>query len=81
MNRLLRVLLFLICLEMGVLLMIVPWTGAWERNYFLERHPALIPYLLNPAFRGAVTGLGMLDVILAAGLLRRRRPTTVATQS
>ncbi len=80
MNRLLRVLLMLIFFELGVLLVFLPWSGAWERNYFLSRYPALIPVLLNPSLRGAVTGLGVLDIALAAGMIRRR-PATVATRS
>lgn len=80
MNRLLRVVLILLCFEMGALLVFVPWSGAWERNYFLTRYPALIPYLLNPSVRGAISGLGVLDIALAAGLIRRR-PETVAARS
>ncbi len=81
MNRLLRVVLILLCFELGVLLVFIPWSYTWERNYFLNRYPALIPYLLNPSVRGAITGLGVLDIVLAGGLLRRRRPATVASRS
>ena len=78
MNRFLRVVLILLC---GVLLVYIPWSYTWERNYFLNRYPALIPYLLNPSVRGAITGLGVLDIVLAGGLLRRRRPATLASRS
>ena len=81
MNRLLRVVLILLCFELGVLLVFIPWSYTWERNYFLNRYPALIPYLLNPSVRGAITGLGVLDIVLAGGLLRRRRPATLASRS
>lgn len=81
MIRLLRVLLILVCFELGILLVFVPWSGAWERNYFINRYPALIPYLLNPSIRGVVSGLGVLDIVMAAGMLRRRRPTSVVTHS
>ncbi len=80
MNRLLRVLFILVCFELGVLLVFLPWSGAWERNYFLNRYPSLIPFLLNPSVRGAISGLGLLDIALAAGMLRRR-PATVVTRS
>ena len=69
MNRLSRILFGLICLESGVLLVWLPWTQFWERNFFLDRYPALIPYLLNPYLRGAVAGLGLLDVAIAASAL------------
>jgi len=81
MNRFLRVVLILIFFEMGALLVYIPWSGAWERNYFLNRYPALIPYLLNPSVRGAISGLGVLDIAMAARMIWRRRPATVATRS
>ena len=69
MPRVLRILLGLICLELGVLLVFLPWSPYWERNFFLQRFPELLPYLLSPFLRGAVTGLGLLDVILAGTIL------------
>lgn len=81
MNRVFRVLLILLCFELGVLLVFIPWSYTWERNFFLNRYPVLIPYLLNPSVRGAISGLGLLDIAVAAGMIRRRRPETVATRS
>ena len=77
MNRVLRVLLILMLFELGVLVAIFPWSPFWERNYFLERHPSLLPLMLNPFLRGAVSGLGLVDLGIAASMVRRRR--TVAT--
>lgn len=76
MNRILHALLVLLCFEMGALLLYLPWSALWEQNYFLSRFPALVPVLLHPALRGAVTGLGVLDILVAAGMIRRR-PLTV----
>ena len=81
MNRLFRVVLILLCFELGVLLVFIPWSYTWERNFFLNRYPVLIRYLLNPSVRGAISGLGLLDIAVAAGMIRRRRPETVATRS
>lgn len=72
MNRILHALLVLLCFEMGALLLYLPWSVLWEQNYFLSRFPALVPVLLHPALRGAVTGLGVLDILVAAGMIRRR---------
>jgi hypothetical protein len=78
MNKLTRFLLILLCFELGVLLVIVPWLGSvWERNFFLDRYPGLIPWLLNPFVRGLVSGLGLLDIWIAAGWALRR-PTRSA---
>ena len=72
MNRLLRVVLIFLCFELGVLLMILPWSAFWELNFFLQRYPALLPILLNPFVRGAISGLGLIDIGIAAGMIRRR---------
>jgi hypothetical protein len=78
MNRLLRVVLVLLCFELGVLLVLIPWSTFWERNFFLDRYPQLIPVVLNSYLRGAISGLGLLDIWIAAGLLRVRRPARAA---
>lgn len=78
MNRLLRLLWIFLVFELGVLLMILPWSVFWERNYFLQRYPALLPILLNPYLRGAISGVGLLDVGIAAGMVRRRLSKALA---
>ncbi len=78
MNRMLRVLTVLLCFELGVILMLIPWSPVWERNFFLDRYPQLIPVLLNSYLRGAISGLGLLDIWIAAGLIRRRSPARPA---
>ncbi len=81
MNVLLRVLLSLNCFLLGVLLVFLPWSGVWERNYFLNHYPTLVPFLLNPSLRGAISGLGLLDIGVAAGLLWRRRAESLAARN
>jgi len=81
MTRFLRVLLILIYFELGALLVFLPWSRFWETNYFLRRFPTVTPYLMSPFLRGAITGLGLLDMAMAAGMIRRRSAPTVATRS
>jgi hypothetical protein len=71
MNRVLHVLLILLCFEIGVLLVFAPWSGLWERSFFLQRYPDLIPWLLNPYMRGLISGVGVLDILIAGGMIRR----------
>jgi len=81
MNRIWRALLVVLCFEMGALLLYLPWTAYWEQNYFLSHFPALLPVLLHPSFRGIVSGIGALDIILAIGLIGSRPgPNSVSTQ-
>lgn len=72
MSRILKAFSVLLYFELGALLIVLPWSRFWEQNYFLSRFPSLIPILLHPSLRGAVSGLGVLDMFLAAGMVRRR---------
>lgn len=73
MNRLQRIVVVLLCFELGVILVLIPWSAFWERNFFVDRYPQLIPVMFNFYLRGAVSGLGLLDIWIAGTLLRRRR--------
>ncbi len=53
-------------LEVGLLLFVAPWSGFWERNYFVHVVPGLGAITGNFFVRGAVSGLGLVNV--AAGL-------------
>jgi hypothetical protein len=80
MHRLRHVLWLMILFELGVVLLFLPWLQLWESNYFLGHYPVLRPYLLHPSLRGVITGLGALDILLAADSVRRlmRMKTTQA---
>jgi len=80
MKSLLRILLSLDVFLLGVILILIPWLGYWEHNFFLDKYPGLIPFMLHPSVRGAVTGLGALDVMLAGNILRGRTDS-VATRT
>ncbi|GAC1621893.1 MAG: hypothetical protein PVS2B2_23250 [Candidatus Acidiferrum sp.] len=81
MNRILRALSVVICFEMGAMLLYLPWTAYWEQNYFLSHHPVLMPFFLHPSFRGVVSGIGLLDILLAFSLIgSRNAPSRVPPQ-
>jgi hypothetical protein len=69
MNRILSAVLVVVCCMMGAVLFYLPWTGVWEQNYFLTHFPSLMHILLHPSFRGAVSGLGILDIFLAIRMI------------
>ncbi len=66
MKRLLSVLFFLLYFEIGVLLLLIPWTGFWTKNYFVNHSPWMATMAKNYFFRGAVSGIGLADMWLAA---------------
>lgn len=49
--------------------MLIPWSVFWERNYFAQAVPGLQAILTNAFVRGAVSGLGFLNIIAALGEL------------
>ena len=51
------------CVYLGVLVMILPWwTRVWDRNLWIDSHPALAVVLHNGAMRGLISGIGLLDI-------------------
>lgn len=71
-NRILGFVTLLIWLELGLVLILVPWSSIWEANYFLLQYPYLGFFLKNPFLRGAISGLGFMNVLLSIGAFRRR---------
>jgi hypothetical protein len=62
------------CFEIGVFLLLFPWVELWDRNYFSALAPAWETVWNSPYFKGAVSGLGLIDIgISFAELLRLRR--------
>jgi len=41
---------------------LIPWSAFWERNYFVEAWPTLGGVLMNNYTRGAISGLGLVNV-------------------
>lgn len=64
----LRQLLFVAYLvEAGLVLLIVPWSGLWERNAFLQMAAAWFVDIARTGwFRGAISGVGVM--LVGAGL-------------
>jgi hypothetical protein len=52
-------------LLVGILLIVVPWTALWDTNYLLQPYPAVRALLLSGYMRGAVSGLGLVNIVLA----------------
>ena len=53
------------CLEIGLYLLIVPWTESWDDNYFSGLLPQVKPYWDNLYVRGAVSGLGAVNLYIS----------------
>ena len=63
--------------------MLIPWSAFWERNYFVEGSQAFGDFFTSNYTRGAVTGLGLVNVFAAlaelADLFGRKSDDSSAT--
>jgi hypothetical protein len=55
--------------EIGFALLVVPWSAFWDRNYFAEAVPVIHTVITNNFVRGAVSGLGMINLVSGLGEL------------
>lgn len=74
--RLLSICFIIFTFEIGLFLVVVPWMEeTWSLNTFQELVPALQAVWIDPYFRGAITGLGLVNIYIACHeifrLLRR----------
>jgi hypothetical protein len=74
-GRLLRLCFAIFAFEVGLVLVILPWMDTWNLNYFQGLVPVLQDIWDDSYFRGAVTGLGFVNIYIAllelVRLLRR----------
>ena len=53
-----------VCIEVGIFLLVAPWSPLWTANLLLAYYPALRPLYLSAYVRGAISGLGLLNLWL-----------------
>lgn len=63
-SKVLFIIYVLYCFEVGIFLLLFPWMRLWEQNFLLQQFPFLRFLFLNHFFRGAVSGLGIANLIL-----------------
>jgi hypothetical protein len=63
--RLALVIEVMVWIELGMILVFVPWKRAWTDNSFVLNYPQLREFLGMNFVRGAVTGIGLLDLWMA----------------
>lgn len=76
-QRLFVIVYVVFCVELGLTLVVLPWTWWWDGNSLLAYWPAVRHLLQHGFVRGAISGLGFLDLWLGiseAIYYRDRRP-------
>ncbi len=61
-HRLSLVIYVIFCIELGMLLTVLPWTRLWSDNSLLAAHPSWRMIVQGNFARGFITGLGLVDV-------------------
>jgi len=70
MSRLLAVAFILFCFEVGIFLILIPWSVFWESNLLLDYVAFLRPLVLHTFFRAGVSVLGAIDIFIGLTELR-----------
>lgn len=82
-QRLSSVLFIIFCFELGLFLLIYPWTDGWTDNYFAWAIPGSAmtqwhAFWANRYIRGCISGVGVVNLWIAVAevfrLFSRRRP-------
>lgn len=66
-NRLWTICFILLALEVGGFLTVFPWLDAWQLNHFRAFFPSATELWDDPYFRGAISGLGLTNLLVALG--------------
>ena len=60
-----RIFFILFCLEIGLVLLLLPWTFFWDSNYFFHLTPNLNEFWRSTYLRGGVSGVGLINLWIA----------------
>ena len=64
MERICSALYIISSFYLGIALLMLPWHSAWDNNYLLYIYPQVRPIVANSFFKGAVLGLGIVNILI-----------------
>lgn len=69
-HRVTSILFIIFCFELGLFLLIYPWTSSWSQNYFAWLVPGAYQLAwhaawTNTGFRGGISGIGAANLWIA----------------
>jgi len=74
-HKLASLLFIIVCFEVGVFLLVFPWMDYWSNNSIASFAPWMREVWESPYFRGALSGLGLVNIYISLGeVFRLRRP-------
>lgn len=66
-RRILGICLVIVAFELGLFLLVFPWLRNWEMSWIPMHSPTLAAIWMSAYFRGALSGLGLLNIYVAFG--------------
>ena len=72
-HKLFALIFIVFCLEIGIVLLVLPWSEYWDNNFFAALTPGWEHLWANSYLRGAVSGLGLVNIYISFGELFRLR--------
>jgi hypothetical protein len=63
--RVWKVIFILFCFELGVFLVVFPWLDYWSSNSIATLTPWMVGVWDSPYFRGALSGLGVVNIYIS----------------
>lgn len=64
-SKLVHLCFVIFCFEVGVFLLVFPWLRDWGTNAVAQWAPWLSDIWENPYFRGALSGLGLINIYIS----------------
>jgi hypothetical protein len=64
-RAILGICLVIFAFELGLFLLVFPWLSSWDSSYIPVHSPQLSDIWTSPYFRGAVSGLGLINIYIA----------------
>lgn len=64
MARIFRIIYILFSIEVGIFFLWLPWLSFWDANFLTYQYPQILPLVSNPFFKGAVLGLGIVNIMI-----------------
>jgi hypothetical protein len=71
-------LFIVVCFEVGAFLTVFPWTPQWDNNSVASLFPWLHDLWTSSYFRGALSGVGLLNIYISFGEVSRLRRSGAA---
>jgi hypothetical protein len=59
------ILFVMFCIELGAVLVMLPWSEFYDRNVLIYLRPGWTSFFLGYPFRGALSGIGCLNFLVA----------------